>query len=188
VFGFDPGLPPAIQDVDGARRLLAEAGVPAGCEVELEFREDRNARPIQLQLATAGLRVRLRPRPWKEMVGRLLRGEASFYYGAFAADTGDAGDILRSLLGGAGSGGAGALLGYSSPELDRLLAEADRAAGVRERRSALERAMKVAMRDLPLVPLMIPEDLYGVGPRVEWTPRPDGRFDPRELRRRRSHR
>lgn len=185
VLGFDPGLPSALPDVEGARRLLAEVGVASGQEVELEFREGRNAAPVRTQLAEAGIRVRLRPRPWRDIIDRLRRGEVSFYYGAYAADTGDAADILMGLLGGATSGG-GARIGYSSPELDRLLAEADRAAGIPQRRSALEKAMALAMTDLPVVPLIIPEDLYGIGPRVDWTPRPDGRFDARELRRTRA--
>jgi len=185
VLGFAPDLPLLAFDVDGARRLLAEAGVPPGFEVEMEFREGRNGVPIQSQLAAAGLRVRLRPRPWKEMIDRLVAGQVSFYYGAYAADTGDAGDILRTLLASPASGGGGARIGYSSPELDRLLGAADHAPEVRERRAMLEKAMALAMSDLPVVPLIIPEDLYGLGPGVEWTPRPDGRFDARELRRRR---
>jgi peptide/nickel transport system substrate-binding protein len=182
VLGFDPGQPPARRDTAAARALLAEAGVGGGFEVELEFREGRNAVPIQVQLAAVGIRVTLRPRPWDQLVARLRAGETAFYYGAYAADTGDAGDILRGLLGGQPFGG-GRGLGYSSDELDRLLAEADRAESVPERRAVLQRAMAVALHDLPLVPLIIPEDLYGIRSTVEWTPRPDGRFDPRELRR-----
>ena len=182
VLGFDPRQPLARHDLDAARRLLTQAGLRVGVEVDLEFREGRNAAPIQTQLAAAGIRARLKPRPWREMVARLVAGEVSFYYGAYAADTGDAGDILRSLLGNQ-SGGDGDRLGYSSPELDRLLAQADRAESVRARQAALQQAMEVAMRDLPLVPLIIPEDLYGIRSNVDWAPRLDGRFDPRELRR-----
>jgi peptide/nickel transport system substrate-binding protein len=182
VLGFDPRLPAAAPDLEAARRLLADSGASAGVEVELEFREGRDATAIQAQLARAGIRVRLRPRPWKEMIARLLAGEVPFYYGAYAADTGDAGDILRSLLG-RRKGGDGDRLGYSNPVLDELLAEADRAQSVPARRSALQNAMGVAMSDLALVPLIIPEDLYGIRSNVDWTPRPDGRFDTRELRR-----
>jgi peptide/nickel transport system substrate-binding protein len=185
VLGFDPKRPPARPDLEAARALLAEAGVGGGFDVELEFREGRDAAPIQAQLGAVGIRVTLRPRPWGQLVARLQAGETAFYYGAYAAETGDAGDVLRGVLGGEPYGG-GRWLGYSSEELDRLLTAADRAQSVAARRALLQGAMAVALRDLPLVPLIIPEDLYGIRSNIDWTPRPDGRFDARELRRTRA--
>ena len=65
--------------------------------------------------------------------------------------------------------------GYSSPEVDRLLLAARTATTLLDRRQALQRAMERVMADLPMVPLVVPHDLYVVRRDVRWTPRLDGR-------------
>jgi peptide/nickel transport system substrate-binding protein len=176
--GFSPALAVPARDVPAARRLLAEAGHAGRLPVTLEFREDRNADEIRRQLAEAGFDVALRPLPWGEAVERLRSGQARFYYGAMVADTGDAGDILDSALhtpDPAAGLGADNHWGYSSPEVDRLLEEARLAPTLLDRRLALQRVMERVMADLPMVPLVIPYDLYALRRGIAWAPRLDGR-------------
>ena len=176
--GFAPSIRPPERNITEARRLLAEAGHPRGLSVTLEFREGRPADEIRRQLAEAGIEVRLRPGSWAEVLRRTRSGETRFYYGAFTADTGDAGDILDSALHTpepeAGLG-ADNHFGYSSPEVDRLLLAARTAPSPLDRREALQRVMERVMSDLPLVPLVVPHDLYVIRRDVRWTPRLDGR-------------
>ena len=176
--GFAPAIRAPARDLPEARRLLAEAGHPRGLSVTLEFREDRRADEIRRQLGEAGIEVTLRPSPWAEVLGRVRSGEAPFYYGAFTADTGDAGDILDSAIHTpqpAAGLGVDNHFGYSSPEVDRLLLAARTATTLLDRRQALQRAMERVMTDLPMVPLVVPHDLYVVRRDVRWTPRLDGR-------------
>jgi ABC-type oligopeptide transport system substrate-binding subunit len=122
--------------------------------------------------------VTLRPTSWAEVLSRVRSGDVQFYYGAFTADTGDAGDILESALHtpepGAGLG-ADNHFGYSSPEVDGLLLAARTAPTLVDRRQALQRVMERVMADLPMVPLVVPHDLYVLRRDVVWTPRLDGR-------------
>jgi peptide/nickel transport system substrate-binding protein len=94
------------------------------------------------------------------------------------ADTGDAGDILDSAVHsprpGAGLG-VDNHSGYASSEVDRLLLEARTAPTLFDRRHTLQRAMERAMAELPMVPLVVPYDLYVVRRDLAWTPRLDGR-------------
>ena len=176
--GFAPTIRAPARDLREARRLLAEAGHPRGLSVTLDFREDRRADEIRRQLAEAGIEVTLRPGAWAEVLGRVRSGEAHFYYGAFTADTGDAGDILDSALHTpvpAAGLGVDNHFGYSSPEVDRLLLAARTAPTLLDRRQALQRVMERVMADLPMVPLVVPHDLYVVRRDVRWTPRLDGR-------------
>jgi peptide/nickel transport system substrate-binding protein len=176
--GFAPTILPPDRDVGEARRLLAEAGHPHGLSVTLDFREDRRADEIRRQLGEAGIEVTLRPGSWAEVLGRVRSGDAQFYYGAFTADTGDAGDILDSAVHTpepAAGLGADNHFGYSSPEVDRLLLAARTAPTLLDRRQALQRAMERVMTDLPMVPLVVPDDLYVLRRDVRWTPRLDGR-------------
>jgi peptide/nickel transport system substrate-binding protein len=186
--GFSPALAVPARDVPAARRLLGEAGHRGRLPVTLEFREDRNADEIRRQLAEAGFDVALRPLPWGEAVERLRSGQARFYYGAMVADTGDAGDILDSALhtpDPAAGLGTDNHWGYSSPEVDRLLQDARLAPTLLDRRHALQRVMERVMLDLPMVPLVIPHDLYAVRKDIAWTPRLDGRVLAADLARER---
>ncbi|HSD65671.1 MAG TPA: ABC transporter substrate-binding protein [Vicinamibacteria bacterium] len=179
VVGFAPRLRAPARDVSEARRLLAEAGYPRGLSSTLVYREDRRGDEIRRQLAEAGMAVTLRPRPWGEVLGRLRSGEAHLYYVAFIADTGDAGDILDSAIhtpDPAAGLGVDNHSGYSSPEVDRLLDEARAAPTLLDRRQALQTAMERIMVDLPMVPLVVPDDLYVLRRGIAWTPRLDGRI------------
>jgi peptide/nickel transport system substrate-binding protein len=176
--GFAPSIRPPERNLAEARRLLAEAGHPRGLTVTLEFREDRRADEIRRQLGEAGIEVALQPTPWMEALRRVRSGEAQFYYGAFTADTGDAGDILDSAIHSPDPGaglGADNHFGYSSREVDALLLAARTAPTLLDRRHALQRAMERVVADLPMVPLVVPHDLYVVRRDVRWTPRLDGR-------------
>ncbi len=176
--GFAPAIRAPARDVKEARRLLAEAGYPGGFSVTLDFREDKRADAIRAQLGEAGIRVTLRPGSWAEVLGRVRSGTAQLYYGAFTADTGDAGDILDSAVhtpAAAEGLGADNHFGYSSPDVDRLLLAARTATTLLDRRLALQRAMERLMVDLPMVPLVVPDDLYVLRRNVRWTPRLDGR-------------
>jgi peptide/nickel transport system substrate-binding protein len=176
--GFAPTIRAPDRDVGQARLLLAAAGHPHGISVTLDFREDRKADEIRRQLGEAGIEVKLRPGPWAEVLERVRSEDSQLYYGAFTADTGDAGDILDSAVHTPKpSAGLGAdnHFGYSNPEVDRLLLTARTAPTLLDRRQALQRAMERVMADLPMVPLVVPDDLYVVRRDVRWTPRLDGR-------------
>jgi len=185
VLGFEPGREELARDLLRARRLLEEAGYVSGLDLALEYREGRRAQPIRDQLAEAGIRVSLRPRPWTQMLPRLLDGKVSLYYGALVADSGDANDVLASALATRDARGAGDsnYSGYSSRELDRLLLEADRAKGIPARTRLLQQAMKLAMDELPIIPLLIPDDIYALRRDIRWSPRADGRVLAWDLRR-----
>jgi ABC-type transport system substrate-binding protein len=122
--GFAPVIRTPDRDVGEARRLLAEAGHPHWLSVTLDFREDRRTDEIRRQLGEAGIEVTLRPGSWAQVLGRVRSGDSQFYYGAFTADTGDAGDILDSAIhtpDPAAGLGADNHFGYSSRQVDELL-------------------------------------------------------------------
>lgn len=186
VLGFDPGMAPARRDVARARRLLAEAGYPGGFAVELELREGRRADAIQEQLAEVGIRTSLRVRPWGEMLGRLKAGQVDLYFGGLVADSGDASDVLDSAVHtpDARQGyGDSNYSGFSSLRVDRSLEAARQARAIQARRDALQAAMRLVMEELPLIPVLIPDDVYGAREGVTWKVRADGRVLARDVSR-----
>lgn len=177
VVGYDPALEPHPRDLAAARRLLAEAGHPDGVDVTLELREGRDAAELVRQLGEAGIRVTLRPQPQDRLFARLDAGEIAFHLGGFLAESADASDLFdttvhsRDPARGLGDGNTN---GYANPELDARIEESGRILDPLARREALQRCMRMLMRDLPLVPLWVPYELYGVRQGLAWEPRVDG--------------
>jgi len=67
--------------------------------------------------------------------------------------------------------------------VDRLLLEARVAPTLLDRRHALQQVMERVMLELPMVPLVVPYDLYALRRGIAWAPRLDGRVLAAELSR-----
>jgi peptide/nickel transport system substrate-binding protein len=187
VFGHDPSLPAVKRDLAGARRLLAEAGYGDGLDLDLEFREGRRVDALVAQLSEIGIRARPRPQPFGELRARMAADEVAMYYGGAMAGTGDASDVLDSLVHSRlpdRSLGESNTIGYRNPLLDGLIESASRQSVMAERRATLQQCLRMALDELPLVPLLTPEDVYGVRDGIDWRPRLDGRVLGWEVRRR----
>ncbi|HSD26777.1 MAG TPA: ABC transporter substrate-binding protein, partial [Vicinamibacteria bacterium] len=106
--GYDPRAKALHLDRAGARRLLAEAGFPAGFETSLLAVSSpraylpsplRMAARIQADLAQVGIKAALREASsWTEYIGRASRGEYDLCLLGWQADTPDPNDFLSALL------------------------------------------------------------------------------------------
>jgi peptide/nickel transport system substrate-binding protein len=187
-FGYVPELEARGRDLPAARRLLAEAGYPDGFDVELEFREGRNADVLAAQLLEAGIRVHPMAQPWSEIYQRLQEGKVPFYMGGVLAGSADASDVFDSKVHsrdpehGYGDTNWG---GFSDPELDRMIEGSATTMDMLERRAQLQAVMRRVMEDLPIIPLDNPYTLFGVRDDVQWEPRRDGMVRLYDISRRR---
>jgi len=186
VFGYVPEIRPPRRDLAAARRLLAAAGYPGGLDAVVEYRAGQDLAPLGAQLALAGIRLRLLARPWSELYPRLLAGKVAFYYGTWQCSSGDASDLFdnkvhtRDPARGYGDSNSN---GYSNPALDRLIEASGATLDMGERRRILASAMRLLDADLPLIPLAIPYNLYGVRRGLAWAPRLDSRIYAADMRR-----
>jgi peptide/nickel transport system substrate-binding protein len=186
VFGYAQEIQPPARDLETSRRLLREAGFPNGMDVALEYRSGQNLEPLKAQLAAAGIRLHLQPRPWGELYPRLTRGEVDFYYGTWYCSSGDASDLFdgkihtRDL---ARSYGESNSNGYSNPDLDRRLESGAATLSMMERRRVFVAAMHVLDNELPLIPLFVPHNLIGSRRDVQWVPRLDFRIHAEDIHR-----
>jgi peptide/nickel transport system substrate-binding protein len=180
IFGYDPGLPQPVPDLARARTLLAQAGWPKGFEVTLHARTilADGAEAVRLVLAEAGIRVKVRLLPEKEFfeATEAARPDFAMALTRFGCPTGDAAMLfdagLHTLepLEGYGRANAG---GYASREADELIEEAGRALHPAVRKETLQRLMRLAMSDLPWIPLYVEEEVYLAAPGIAWEPRLD---------------
>ena len=179
VFGHHPDLEPAAQDLDRARRLLAEAGYEDGLDLELDVREGREIGPLLEALAEAGIRAHVTRRPWDETYKRITDRRAHFYYGAWVSTSGDAGDALdrkfhtRDKYLGYGDANHA---GYSNPELDRLIEKSNTVLDLRERQALLQEALQLARDDWVYVPILSRQEIYAGRAELKWRARLDSRL------------
>jgi peptide/nickel transport system substrate-binding protein len=161
-FGTTPNLKPEALDVDGARRLLAEAGYPNGFRMTIHGPNDRYINDGQIIQAIAqmltriGIEAQVDAIPWATYATRASRQEFSLFLVGWGAATGETSSPLRSLLAtvDAASGmGASNRGRYSNPEMDRLLAQALRTVDDKAREALLQRASEVAVNDLGVIPI-----------------------------------
>ena len=175
---------PIPYDPERARELLAEAGYADGFTFTMgspdgRYLNDRQvAEAVVGQLAAVGVRAELRVQEWSSYVGQVL--ERSIPTDAWLIGWGnsqfDADNTMFSLLyGGTIEGGAprSVFTYLYDATLDALLAEA-RATVDQERRAELYADGLALVRDAaPWIFLYQQVDIYGVGTRVDWEPRPD---------------
>ncbi len=92
--------------------------------------------------------------------------------------TGDATDLLENVLHSRDRRGLGLqnMYRYRNARVDELIEQAGRSGILSDRQVAFEEATRLAMRDLPLVPLWEVPWVSGVADGVEWTPAPNGWF------------
>jgi len=182
VFGYDPTLQALPFDPGEARRLLAEAGFASGFDVQLGV---GSGLPPAL-LAAFGedlARIGVRVTPYEATFGELVRlartGEVPLFYYAHSCSTGDASDFLNSSLHTRDEAlglGADNFTGYSDPEVDRLLAEAEEEMSPARRLELLQQAQRRALAALPVLPLTVRWGYLGVSDRVDVVTRHDRRL------------
>ncbi|MDD0972727.1 ABC transporter substrate-binding protein [Pseudomonas fontis] len=94
-------------DLDKARALIKEAGVPEGTVLTLFTRNgggatnpnpSLSAQLFQADLAKIGLKVDIRVMEWAEMLSRAKKGEADMVSAGWASDNGDPDNFLSPLL------------------------------------------------------------------------------------------
>lgn len=172
--GFDPDLKPYGEDLDLARRLLADAGYPTGFDVTLDTTHDLRdvATALRAQLARAGIRARVIVRE----MGMLRADLAGLRRDLFLTSWGNASlDPIGILDPTLETGGRGNYTGYANPRVDALLKQAVTELDPSTRRSLYVECVRRVYADAPWVFLFTMKELYAARTRFGgWQPSPDG--------------
>jgi oligopeptide transport system substrate-binding protein len=180
-----PGLKVLHEDATEARRLLAEAGYPGGqgfpvlsLPVSVAWRNEPYLRVyIDTWYRVLGVRTYPAVVTSDERHRRLLSGDYDVFYNGLQATVPDAGDMLGSfalpLMYNASR--------WESPEVRRLLAEADTTTGT-ERLARLEQTERLVLEALPTVPTMFEQRRTLLAAEIDgWYADPLGRQSFRRL-------
>lgn len=185
VFGFLPGRSEPRPQLERARALLASAGYPDGFEATVEMPRSfapAVGPPLEEQLARVGIRLRVAGLDWARLSERLDRQESPFFSVGWSCN-GDASHILEGLLHSRrpGSWGASNFGAFENPALDRVVERAREILRPEERLVALHEAMRIALDELPLIPVYNRARTYGVDDRIRFEPRLNGQVLLREI-------
>jgi peptide/nickel transport system substrate-binding protein len=167
-FGISSKLKPVSYDPAGAKKLLAEAGVPDGFKLTIHGPNDRYindakiAEAIAQMLTRIGIKTEVVTMPRSVYFKRASRGgpnktpEFSFILVGWGAGSGEASSPLKSLIHtydksrGFGASNRGR---YSNAEVDKLIEDALATVDDAKRQNLLAKATEVAINDGAIIPL-----------------------------------
>ncbi len=191
MFGYTPALKPEPYDVEGARKLLTEAGYPEGFGLTVHGPNDRYVNDDQIAQAIAqmfsriGIATKVETMPSSVYFSRANKLEFSLMLVGWGSDTAEASSPLKALLAtyssekGMGQANRGR---YSNPKMDALLQQALATVDDGRREKLLQQATGIAMADLGIIPLYHQENVWATRKGIVYTPRADERTFAHEFR------
>ena len=176
VIGADPKHKRYPYDPKTARELLAKAGYPNGCDVQLYFSAGRYPKDkevcqvVAAQMVKGGFRVELISQEWALFWDRegVNGGKLPFYYIGRGSLT-DADTLYDQYF----RTGTTKRTNYSNPKLDKIIEEQQKTADTKKRVALLQQAGKFIMDEALFVPLYNLADIYGAAKNLAWKKRPD---------------
>ena len=182
VKGFAPDLAKRLPyDPVAAKKLLADAGYPAGFEVKLNCPNDRYVsdaaicQAVAANLAKIGVKINLEVETKGTYFPKILRRDTSFYMLGWVASTVDAHNVLYPILSSPGEGGRGQfnLGAYSNARVDELTAKIGSETDDKKRNEMIREAMKIHQDDVGHIPLHQQALAWGMKNNIDLVQRPD---------------
>lgn len=175
IFGHSNNLKPVVADVAKAKALLQEAGYPQGFRITLHSPNDRFIRDsavvqaVAQMLTRVGIKTEVETMPssvfYKRVTGDATGSEFSFFLVGYGSATGESSSPLRSLLHtidkekGYGSSNRAH---YSNPQVDALIEQGLVTLDDARREALFVSAIDRAIRDVALIPLYYPINVWGL--------------------------
>ncbi len=176
VVGSDPKLKRYPYDPQKAKALLAQAGFPKGCDIQLYYSAGRYPKDrevcqvVAAQMVKGGFRVELISQEWALFWDKqgVNGGKLPFYYIGRGSLT-DADTLYDQYF----RTGTTRRTNYSNPELDKIIEEQQKTSDQKKRIALLQKAGKMIMEEATFIPLYNLADIYGVARNLIWKTRPD---------------
>ena len=170
--GYEPALRVDPYDPERARRMLAEAGYPSGFGLTLHGPNNRYVNDSKLVEAIAqmwarvGVRTTVEVMPAATFFSRAVRSEFSVRLSGWSSDTGEASSNLTELVASSNPDkGRDAVFRpdkYNNPRVDAIVEQAQATIDYERREELYREAERLAMPDLPIIPLHHQVNLWAV--------------------------
>jgi peptide/nickel transport system substrate-binding protein len=165
-------------DIEGAKKLLADAGYPSGFEVTMNCPNDRYVNDGQIcqavaaNLARIGVKINLAAETKGTYFPKILRRDTSFYLLGWTPSTYDSHNALTALMAcpddktGAGQFNLGA---YCNPKVDELTKKIQSETDKPKRDAMIKEAFDLHTADVGHLPLHQQTLAWGVSKKVSLT-------------------
>jgi peptide/nickel transport system substrate-binding protein len=170
--GYEPAIPVDPYDPDHARKLLTDAGYPSGFGLTLHGPNNRYVNDAKLAEAVAqmwtraGVKTAVEVMPAATFFSRVLRAEFTMHLAGWASDTGEASSDLTELIASSDPDkGRGAVFmpdKYANPKVDTIIEQALATIDLDKRESLYREAERLAMPDMPIIPLHHQVNIWAV--------------------------
>ncbi|SDU82048.1 ABC transporter substrate-binding protein [Pseudomonas mucidolens] len=176
LLGFNDKLKNPPRDLDKARALLKEAGVPEGTEFTLFTHNGSGptnlspmlgAQRMQADLAEIGLKVNIKVMEWGEMLKRAKAGEHDMVSAGWAGDNGDPDNFLTPNLSCDAAKNGENYARWCNEEFQGLIDKARAIAEPAQRAALYEQALDVFDKDQPWIPMAYPKMFTAMRKNVE---------------------
>lgn len=183
-YGYTPNLRPKYEyNPEKARQLVRQAGYPNGVEVDFytpvgRYTLDKQiAEAIVPMLHAVGIRAKLQTPEWATLWANVQAGKVPFYY----MGRGSVVDPSVALSQYFETGGS-PRIGYSNPNLDKLLSLERQTFDPDKRKKILSDAMSLITEEAPAHFLWRHQLLYGIAKTIDYKPTPSGRVFGEDIR------
>ena len=162
-YSYNPDVRPQPADLDGARRLLVEAGFPSGFRLVLSTPNDRFPNDSRIAQAVAqnwsriGVQTQVEAHPWTTMSARQARQEFGMRLASWGSVTAEASYMLVNVMmtfDREKRTGSSNNSRFSSPELDAMVERAVAIMDDAERERALQQIVRWVADNAPIMPVV----------------------------------
>src|ERR1700726_3066275 len=173
-------------DLEGAKKLLAEAGYPDGFEVTMDCPNDRYVNDAAIcqavvgMLARIGVKVNLLAQPKAQYFAKVLKPggfQTSFYMLGWTPASMDSHNVLYDIMGcrddPKSSRGEANLGGYCNKDFDKLTDEVLQETDTTKRNLLIKQAFEIAAKDYAYIPLHQQALAWGVSKKLKVVQRAD---------------
>ncbi|KKK36142.1 ABC transporter substrate-binding protein [Mesobacillus campisalis] len=167
VVGNSQDLKPLDFDVEAAKKLLADAGLPDGFKTTLYVNEGSKERSdiaelVQAQLGEIGIEVSIETIEWGAFLEKTAAGEHEMFVLGWTTVTGDADYGLYALFHSSMHGNPGNRSFYTNTKVDELLDKGRTATDQEERNAAYAEVSQILIDEAPMVYLQHPDFVHGM--------------------------
>ncbi|MCF5628465.1 ABC transporter substrate-binding protein [Pseudomonas syringae] len=160
LLGYNNSLKNPPIDLDKARALLKEAGVPEGTTFTLYTRNGGGptnpnpmlgAQMMQSDLAKIGIKIDIRVMEWGEMLKRAKNGEHDMVSAGWAGDNGDPDNFLTPMLSCEAAKNGENYARWCNADFQKLIDQARETVNPQERAALYEQAQAIFNKDQPWI-------------------------------------
>ena len=184
LFGNDPTLKLPVNDLDAAKKLLAEAGYPDAFALTIHgpnnrfVNDDKIVQAVAQMFSRIGITAAVDTMPMASYAGRGAKSEFSIGLIGYGAQTGESSSTLRAIIACSKPETGGGLFNWShfcDPEVDALTTKALATVDDPARLDLLRRAAHLAIDQGAIIPLHFQATTWAAKKGINIVPRTDER-------------